>query len=537
MGTANVYTAMGDGSVIGLCKDPLYMYYSFMPREGEECVYTICFQGYDSVNVPDGIPNDPTLDTLEASDIRCFKIEVYNNVLEFDGNAGALDVEVSRNLLPQEGFSMTVWAMPVCQDSPRNMTIAYLGSVRDFEPTEACPVRRDEGNEVRNALRYLDLGNGTGRFFYYDVYVGAKMTERTFCCGKWHHVGVSIQPNNTAYLFVDGVREDMQLHGSMDVLQYEVVEFETASRPDHRQDTDEQLTVDGVLVQSSGYLAVGYYPEQAFVGYVDDLRLWSRYLTREEAAQQMYSRMLEPPEDPHLIGRYTMGDGRPATHGNYGVNTGYMQVPVPQQDSLHSWSYRDALANYGNGPEYAWTLHPWPDLPSQPAIMHRAIPSQIPCVLGMQHVVGPVDGLCVTDVYGWSMADGPNPKCRFDGIETPATWVSDDVFRCETPGHFTPRYVVVHASNNGTRFSDPEDADKTVHHLFLESSLFVQGSSGGAEADSVCLDLPKRAMSFGAWTCPKCGPPPIDIPPPPAPPPPPPPPQSPPPPEENFGGR
>ena len=531
-----------DGSVKGVCQDPLYMYYGFTPGEYEECVYTVCFQGYDELSAPGGVPLDPTLSQVETTDVRCFKIEVYNNVLQFDGSSGALDVEVSGFLLPQQGFTMSTWVWPECGTEPANMTFAYFGSVRDFEPTEACPDRRDTGNEIRNALRYWDFGNGMGRFFYWDVHVGAKMTEQTFCCGKWHHVGVSIMANDTAYLFVDGVREVDQLKGSRDTVQFEVVDFETSSRPDHLQDTDTQLSVDGAPVMSSGYMALGYYPGQPFRGYLDEVRVWARYLPKPEAESQMMTRNLDYGADPALVGHYLMGDGRLATHGLNDFSNGYLPTVVAGQESCHSWSYAgptyagDALANYAKGRKQ--TLMPWPGMVTIPVITHKAVPVQVPCVLGMQHSVGPVDGQCVTDVYVWNIADGINPKCSFGGVEMPGTWVSDDVVRCETPGHFTPRFVVVGASNDGVRFSKTTPVDKVVNHLFLESALYVDGNGGGAEADSVCQDIPKRSVSFGGWNCIKCGPPTPDAPPPPSPPPSPPPPSPPPPspPPPSLGG-
>ena len=540
-GTDNSYLpASTDGSLKGSCQDPLYMTYGFTPSDFEECVYTVCFQGYDELSAPDGVPVDPTLNQVETTDVRCYKIEVYNNVLQFDGQAGALDVEISKNLLPQEGFAMSLWAYPECQTEATNMTLAYFGSVRDFNPTDACPDRRDTGNEVRNALRFWDMGDGMGRFFYYDIHVGAKMTEQTFCCGKWHHVGVSITEDHQAFLFVDGLTKEDQIKGSRDTVQFEVVDFNTTSRPDHRQDIDTALSVDGEVVTSSGYLALGYYPGQAFTGYLDEVRVWSRYLTKEEAKEQLHTRSLDYSADEQLRGHYLMGDGRLMTHGNNDFTNGYLPTVIAGQESCHSWTFNaaDALANYAmdGRPQ---TLLKWPSLPSEPVILHKAVPVQIPCVLGMQHAVGPVDGQCVTDVYVWNAADGINPKCMFGGVEMPATWVTDDVIRCETPGHFTPRFVVVKASNDGMRFSDPTPVDKTVQHLFLESSLYVDGNGGGAEADSVCMDIPKRAVSFGGWTCAKCGPPTPDAPPPPSPPPSPPPPSPPPPspPPPLAGGR
>eukprot|EP00951_Prasinocladus_malaysianus_P036058 scaffold376426_cov38-Prasinocladus_malaysianus.AAC.1 len=76
--------ALSTDTEFGSCRDPLYMYYSFTPQDYEECVFTVCFQGYDELSAPDGMPIDPTLNSVETTDVRCFKIEVYNNVLTFD---------------------------------------------------------------------------------------------------------------------------------------------------------------------------------------------------------------------------------------------------------------------------------------------------------------------------------------------------------------------------------------------------------------------------------------------------------------------
>jgi hypothetical protein len=108
-------------------------------------------------------------------------------------------------MLPQEGFTMTAWVYPTCAPAGSNMTAAYFGSVRDFDALPESYGKRDTGNELRNAINFQQLGDGLGKFFYYDIHVGPKITNSTFCCDKWHYVGVSIMPNNTAYMFVDGV--------------------------------------------------------------------------------------------------------------------------------------------------------------------------------------------------------------------------------------------------------------------------------------------------------------------------------------------
>ena len=116
-------------------------------------------------------------------------------------------------------------------------------------------------------------------------------------------------------------------------------------------------------------------------------------------------------------------------------------------------------------------------------------------------------------------------KCGFGGVEVRAEVIREEIFpgpdgggtwnadnsllhmsRCTTPGHISPRFVDVTYSNDGVTFTNPEQIGRSVRHLFLESSLYVTGEGeGGAEADSVCQDLPSKAVTFGAWVCHKIG--------------------------------
>jgi len=215
---------------------------------------------------------------------------------------------------------------------------------------------------------------------------------------------------------------------------------------------------------NQGFFAMG----PNFHGWMDDVGFWDESKTPEEYEALHYTRDFE--------------------------NTGFQRF-------------------FDSGPKYT--------IPSGVQQIHGvATPSMTPCVLGMEHNVGPVDGACVTEVYGWNFADGMNPKCNFGGVEMKAAVLSMDKLKCETPGHVSPRFVDVTASNDGFAFGDEASSGKAVKHLFLESSLYLTGEgNGGAEADSVCNDLPTKAVSFGAWVCPKCGPPVPPPPPSPSPPP------------------
>lgn len=419
--------------------DPFKRDYCFTPQHGEECVYTTCFKGADGDS------------SSSATSVRCYKIEVYNSALEFTGTEEASSDDLSKEVGPNDGFSMAAWVYPTCS-SAGNQTVMYFGSTRDFSTS----LGTDKGLQVRNAIKYSTDSSGESTFFYYDDYVGAVFADNKYCCGKWHYVGISVGADNEAFLFVDGGVAKSQVTGSRNTIKFDVKAFQTASRPDNNLDGDGQ-----------GTFKVGHYAGEGFKGIVDEVSVFDRALTSTEMHSNMEKRDLAGSEG--LKGYFTM--------------TG--AFPIASQAGSSTLT-----ASVGT-----------------PAKVKKAIPTMIPCVLGLQHSVGPSDGSCPTDVYGWSMSDGLAPVCSFGGRVIQGTYVDDKTIKCETPGHVSPRYVNVLASNDaGTQFTTSL-VGKEVKHLYMESSLYVDGNGGGAEADSVCKDLPTRAVTFGGWFCPKCGPP------------------------------
>lgn len=419
----------------GTAEDEFNQIWYFNPGPGSECAYTVCFEGYHEGT-----------NQVTATKI-CAKIEVYNLVLSFDG-ADLATESISTLIRPQNGFFMATWVYPSC-DAPAdvNMTILSFESDRGegAEPDEFG--RIDEGLKIRNSINYEP---STGSFFYYDCFMGEAMSKAEYCCNKWHYVGVSVQEDGTGHMFVDGIEPKLMSEKERDVIKFDVVEFNTQSRPDN--------------TGNAGKLRIA----QNFVGYMDDIGVWDESKTPEEY------------EDLHYTRDFT------------------------NKGAVAFWDMSSDTPGGGGGGQTE----------------NIAIPSVTPCVLGMEHNVGPVDGACVTEVYGWNFADSINPKCNFGGVEMKASMISMDTLKCETPGHVSPRFVDVTASNDGFEFTDIEKSGKPVKHLFLESSLYLTGEgNGGAEADSVCNDLPTKAVSFGAWVCPKCGPPVPPPPPSPSPPP------------------
>jgi len=405
--------------------------YCFTPTSLEECTYTMCFEG---------VPAVEQADIFATNTIRCYRVNVVNDVLVFDGNTAADDDgDVSREI--KAGFTVSAWVYPTCDESTDvNTTIMFFGK------------RKDGRNQVRNGLKWHALeATGLGRFFYYDETVAVE-TELTYLCDVWHYVAVTID-DEAGMLYVDPVKPDDLLRNSRDIFSHSAVAFNTTSRPDHSK--------RGRLIL--GQPESGAHGDKGFLGMMDEVRVFNFAMTAEQIYTDFVTRTYLPSLPASLKGYYTMTGAR-----------------TPGSRNVH--------------------------------IDQTAIPTMVPCVLGMQHSVGPVDGDCKTELYGWSFAKGMNSQCSIAGIASRGTYVSDSIMACTTPGHFTPQFATVLASNNGLNFTNPTFVDKTTKHLFMESSLYLQGGAGsnsGASADQVCEDFTagSQEVTVSVWSCPKCGPP------------------------------
>eukprot|EP00873_Tetraselmis_striata_P017927 jgi/Tetstr1/438191/TSEL_026791.t1 len=486
--------------------DPLLQQWCFTPTPAEECVYTVCFQGYDEDTVD---TTDYFESALETTNVRCVKIEVHNTVAEFSGaeimeadELGALvvpDAEAAITGGEDGGFTMSAWVFPSCTYANVNQTIMYFGSTR---PSPGNPGGAVE--LVRAALNWHHIpgGDGLGYFSYEDApetYVRRVTTSAPgFCCNCWHWVGVSVgKASGKGTLYVDGTRPGHGRRHSRDALFHDAVDFVAASSPDTNADggVHGKFSVGGRRGVAAG----------GFQGQMDEVRVWARAMSNTQVLETIYARVPDA-ADPTLVAHFHMRNAPPTLGG---LPTLTPVLPLA-----------DGSGRLPNG--LASLSGPVPTFPLVP------IPVMVPCVLGIQHSVGPVDGECLTDVFGWSFADSTNVVCEFGGQDSPGRFVSSQRVRCVTPGHVSPRFAEVKVSNDGYRFTDTVGAAKTVHHLFMESSLYTDGGGeGGVAADGVCLDLPTREMTFGGWFCPKCTMPGQPVPPPPAPPPPPPTPEEP----------
>lgn len=414
--------------------------YCFTPSDGEECTYTVCFQAEDL----DG--------EYDPSDARCYRLDVYNAVLQFSGQDEAEYDQLNQLMKAPDGLTMSTWVYPDCSgNTVGNQTLMYFGSDRNYQTSMGT----DEGLKIRHGLKWnIGADSETGSFYYTDCEIGAVFSPSQYYCGVWHYVLVTIASDSTGFLFVDGYKAGHELPTSQDEYTWSVTEFTTRSRVDDGADG----TTDGIY--RFGYLQG---EGEGFIGMLDEMRVWNKPVSQYEAFKLMLARSA----DASVKSVFTM-------------STDSSSVTSP--------------TTLGGAPE----------------IVYKAIPSMIPCVLGMEHSVGPTVGDCTTEVYGWNFADGLMSQCSIAGMRVRATYVSDDVVKCDTPGHVSPRFSEVLATNDGTNFTDTTAAGKTVYHLYLESSLYLQGeSTQGASADDVCEDFgaDSLAVSVGTWVCPKCGPP------------------------------
>jgi hypothetical protein len=471
--TANEQCATCNVTSTTLLKLPAH--YCFVPNEYEECAYTVCFQGETSEGTYTG-------GAYLTTDVRCVKIEVMNEVLEFDGDDEYVEVDVSKKLVPEKGLTFSAWVYPTCTGQDDfNQTVMYFGSTRSFTSTATDAV--DEGFLIRNGIKWHVADGqlaeeGHGQFMYHDCFMGEVKTAAQYSCDVWHYVAVTIDGRDGT-LYVDGIGAGHTLPSSRDLYTFSVETFNTTTRPDFGAD-------------STGVLKLGYFPDEGFVGKLDEVRVYNYAFTAQEVFTDMVTRTRL---------NTTLADGQ-------------------QMKAYLTMSTMDPIQWYEGS--YAPTTFPtMPTLSMGDAVVtETAIASMIPCVLGLEHTLGPVDGMCVTEVYGWSFADGTLPTCSVDGVPIRATYVSDSTVSCATPGHMSPRFATVTAANNALNFTDTFYVDKTVRHLYMESSLYLSGGVGGAEADMVCNDFTRdsQAVTVSAWSCPKCSPPavasaaPLDIP-------------------------
>lgn len=393
----------------------------FTPQPGEECSFTVCFEGVGS-----DINGNP----LSSTDALCMKVEVSNHALELGGDGASAEVDgVSALVTPGGGFAMSAWVYASCDNSAEARNVSVVAFKSD----------RTEGLDTRNSIQWNEDEADEGAFFYYDCHVGAVFSPRRYCCGLWHFVALSVAEGDAAELHVNGAGDDVEstLTGSKS----SITTFTTSSRPDNN--------LDG---EGLGRFVLG----ENLAGFVDEVSVFNAAFAPGDAEAVRTSRI------------------------------------VSLDSAVKTLTF--------SGDSVATAI-------TSGSVVESTYPGMTPCVLGLENSVGPTGGSCPTAVYGWGFAPSAALKVMFGGEEVRATFVSDTELSVVTPGA-SPRFVELTATNDGTSFTETAVVGKSVKHLYLESALHMHGGSdGGATADSVCADIPTRSVTFGAWTCPKCGPP------------------------------
>ena len=411
----------------------------------------MCFEGFDTSTSP-GTPDNPEEVT---PDVRCYRIQVHNSVLHFNGSAAAAAPALSAAVPPNRGLTVTAWVMPSCAMSGGgNVTLAAFGSMRHaaaLAGVAAAPA--DDGLSLRNSMGWSPGATAAapGTFYYTDCRSGWATSAAAFACGVWHSVGFTIAADGAGMLYVDGVARSAHLAGRSDTVSYAAVPFQTDSRPDSDAGA-------GTFTLGAG----------SFTGSMDDVRVWGAGFTPAQMGDSLFAR------------RITLDSPSAAAAGALPL-ADYTMRPGSQPPSMSAEGVTHGLA---------------------------AHPGLTPCVLGVDRSVGPTAGGCGTTVLGWNFAAGAAPKCGFGGRQSRATYGSATRVTCDTPGRVPPGEAAVTASNDGVRFTDPAEVGKKVWHLALESSLWSAGGGGyGAAADGACTLLDQGAdseVSFGGWFCANC---------------------------------
>jgi hypothetical protein len=440
-------------------QDPFTRKFRFTPKEGQECVFTVCFEGVD-VSTSPGTSDNPEEVT---ADKRCFKIEVHNSLLRFNGLGSASNPKLSAALPPGAGLAATAWVKPDCALSGGgNVTVLAFGSTRSEGNVAGIPgVSADVGLSLRNSIGWTPgkTASHPGVFYYADCRSGYAASAAAFACGVWHSVGFSVMASGAGGMYVDGVRRTAHLAGLADTVSHATVAFQTDSRP------------DGDAGKGTFVLGAG-----GFKGDMDDVRVWGAGLSPNHVHESLFAR------------RITSLAASPA---------------AAAAGALPLVDYTMRPGGSGGG-----TLSLPPVMAAGVATALGSHPGVVPCVLGVHRAVSAVAGGCSTTVYGWNFAPGAAPKCAFGGRQARAQYVSPTAVRCNTPGGMPAGESTVTASNDGARFTSAAAVGKAVRQLALESSLWSAGGVGyGANADGACAHLdqgPDAEVSFGGWFCPNC---------------------------------
>jgi hypothetical protein len=145
-----------------------------------------------------------------------------------------------KGILGANAFSISAW---IKTDLPEQQEIVYYGTHDDGQ---RCEFRVHDNGRIR-------MGNGAGEAEGRTV-----VTD-----GGWHHVAVTISENAT--------------NSSSDVQIY----------IDGQEDTRESTDPDAFNLVANWDVTIGYRPSQQdrfFNGQIDDVRIYDRVLSAEEAA-------------------------------------------------------------------------------------------------------------------------------------------------------------------------------------------------------------------------------------------------------------
>jgi hypothetical protein len=161
--------------------------------------------------------------------------------ISLDGLGDYVEITGYKGILGANPFSISAWINTIL---PVEQQIVYYGT---HDAGQRCEFRVDDTGDIR-------IGNGAGQV----------QSQSVVADGAWHHVVVTIRENAT--------------NSSSDVRVY----------IDGQDDTRESTDLDPPYgIVASFDVTIGYRPSQddrLFQGQIDDVRIYDRVLSPEEAA-------------------------------------------------------------------------------------------------------------------------------------------------------------------------------------------------------------------------------------------------------------
>eukprot|EP00854_Cymbomonas_tetramitiformis_P001562 gene1562-2195_t len=505
-----------------LLRDPARRTFEWTPDEGQQCEYLICFSANNSRVDPSKIDYVAQFDTANSLDERCYTIVVMDQTLDFDGGTYVNAPLVLPLLTAECGMSMGIWFYP---EGTTAMPLLTMGYTMPGETTKNA-VHRLAWEPVTAAVfndgvTSQDLGQ-LYRLVYTSEDSGTViMTDADFCIVEWHFAMVTIAPDGSVILYLDGIEVE---HYAEDTRDFHNIGYETGTVPV----TDGKVEIIGTILGSKpgsqGFFYFGSY-EQPFDGKITDVRVYSRALHPHEVREKMFKPLVAA-EEIGLEAYYKFNEG-----SQYGLSMGNSEGSFNKYGRKFNSTPAELMlqGDTTNDGQVDSPLYPYPDemdarFPAERPIIDysgnafhayasdtsvtgnlhyefHASPTMPACPKEFSPDNVHVDGGRVITISGSGFAKSQWLKCSFtmssgEAKIVKASYVNNNTITCVNPGSPDVTASMLEVTN-GYGYSDMK-----IPLYIMERGLSIPRQGGSVTVTDVCSDIGEYGFAFGGWVYP-----------------------------------